>query len=136
MKGEELIVAAIHNEDTGKILKDALLEHLLTGKSMDCLLGLKSGGDGAHSPRRRVLQQLRGKSLFHAWRHIKLKHDVSDKQACVLLMDMLNDSESIDPDLKEVVEDINLYSTILGIKISSAKALLVAINNLLTTING
>jgi len=140
MNGIELVHARVNEADDSQIaqvkksLYDALLTHILTGESLDCLLKLKAAGDGTRTPRVQVVLQLRGEALVSAWEWIRNHYQHSDRQSAFLLFAMLHDKEHIPAEIEDTIATINLYSSILNQQPSKPEALYQAIINLLAAL--
>ena len=125
--GIELLRSAVNHEELGMTLQQVLMEHLLTGKSVDDILGLKSNGK---SPRRTLLLQLRGYEMLRAWRYLRDTNNLSDRQASFCLYEMIYKNEEPPDELEESISVIQTYSSILNLTHSSPEALYNAINDL------
>lgn len=122
MRGKELLNSALDGEDVSNVLSNALRQHILTGESLDDLLGLRS--NGGPTPRRQLLLLRRGASLLEAYSILKKAKKLSDRQTALLLHDtLLHPGCNTIEELTPVLDAIQFYTDILGIKVSSGQAL-------------
>lgn len=131
MTGVDLLKSAMDGIDVSETLTKALMEHILSGEPLDCILRLKATSAGERAPRTQILQRLRGEALLESFLFIKSESKVSDYKACSMLFDIVLDKSDVPEEIADRIFIISVYSEALGIELSSAKALYNAINTLL-----
>jgi len=112
------------NPDTaGDWLIAAWKEYIISGKSMDDLLGLKTVGFSGQNARTTYFRQKRGLALWNAWSLVKEINGLSDWKASQELYRLIQRPSSVmDLELTDAINEYLMLSELLGSKQYSSAA--------------
>jgi hypothetical protein len=130
MKGAALLEAVLDGDDCSSALLGALKEHLITGQSVDAILGLTAEKrPGARTPRARMLATRRGVSMLKATTAIIQARGCTERQASALLFGYAHADITPPDGIAPYIVEYLTYTDMLGVKVSSVEAMCTALTN-------
>jgi len=106
---------------TQTILSDALQQHLATGTSLDEILGLRSVGYSAMSPRLSYLRQRRGALLVVCWKLLQ-EDGLNPREAANLTYDYITSRKRPPGHLESLITELIELGSMANVKLSSRVA--------------